>query len=145
MTPPDWHSQIFALTYDELQRIDDPRESQLLIMFVKHGEIHMKVFYSDAECADQPSQADVEVSRRIGALQGTPAEAYATVRLVIWNGSEGDQCWAICVSGAESDDAHESTWLQRVEFTDNGTLNRKEFWKNDDVKSENAINPWATP
>jgi hypothetical protein len=144
MTPPHWHTQVLDLAQGELSRMDDPRESQPILMFVKHGEVHMRVFYSDATDADEPSQVDIEVYQRLGLLQGTSADAYATARLVVWNGESGKQSWAISISGAEADAPNESTWLQLVEFDGNGKIRRKDLCVHTDAGRENVIKPWNT-
>ncbi|HEV2692904.1 MAG TPA: hypothetical protein VG347_08400 [Verrucomicrobiae bacterium] len=83
MTPPNWHQKIFELARLRFSELPLPQDLHSRLLFIKHGEIHCRMFFSNGADADKPSQSDYLIWKRIADIKDTPAEAYAVASLVI--------------------------------------------------------------
>jgi len=138
MIAPSWHQKGFELARQRFAELPSPKDSKPLLLFIRHGQIHSRTFFSDSSDADEPSNAHYQIWKRIDDLRDTAAEAYAVASLTLSSSPSAAQCWAICVQGAERADPYEARWFQRISF-ESGQITAHEFWPCELTRRPNAL------
>lgn len=114
-----------------------------MLLFIRHGQIHCRTFFSDSRDADELPTAHYQMWKRIDDLKGTAAEAYAVATLTGGSSPLMADCGAIYVRGAERDDAVESGWFQRISSAPGAEhIEAHECWPSDVGRAPNAISPF---